>query len=159
MAMSNVFPRSMKSRPPVAVSASGCYITDQSGKVYLDGSGGAAVSCLGHGHPAVVEALKDQASKLAFAHTGFFSSEPAEALASCLATHAPGDLDHVYFVSGGSEAVEGGAETRAPIFHRERPAGAPPVDIPPPELSRQYAWGAGGWRQYLASAGVRAAVD
>ena len=104
--MSNVFPRSMKSRPPVAVSASGCYITDQSGKVYLDGSGGAAVSCLGHGHPAVVEALKDQASKLAFAHTGFFSSEPAEALASCLATHAPGDLDHVYFVSGGSEAVE-----------------------------------------------------
>ena len=106
MAMSNVFPRSMKSRPPVAVSASGCYITDQSGKVYLDGSGGAAVSCLGHGHPAVVEALKDQASKLAFAHTGFFSSEPAEALASCLATHAPGDLDHVYFVSGGSEAVE-----------------------------------------------------
>jgi adenosylmethionine-8-amino-7-oxononanoate aminotransferase len=96
----------MKNRPPVAVSGTGCYITDREGKRYLDGSGGAAVSCLGHGHPAIVAAVKTQVEQLAFAHTGFFSSEPAEALASLLATHAPAGLAHVYFVSGGSEAVE-----------------------------------------------------
>ena len=104
--MSNVFPRSMKAGCPVAVAGDGCYIIDQTGKRYLDGSGGAAVSCLGHSHPAVIEAIKSQLDRLAFAHTGFFTSEPAEALASLLADHAPDGIEHVYFVSGGSEAVE-----------------------------------------------------
>lgn len=104
--MSHVFPRSMKARYPVAVAGDGCYIIDESGKRYLDGSGGAAVSCLGHSHPAVTGAIKTQVDRLAFAHTGFFTSEPAEALASLLVTHAPDGIEHVYFVSGGSEAVE-----------------------------------------------------
>ena len=104
--MSHVFPRSMKSTPPVAVAGEGCYIIDSTGKRYLDGSGGAAVSCLGHDHPAVIEAVRSQIGKLAFAHTGFFTSEPAEELASLLAAEAPEGIDHVYFVSGGSEAVE-----------------------------------------------------
>ena len=104
--MSNVFPRHMKSNHPTAVAGEGCYIIDSDGKRYLDGSGGAAVSCLGHGHPAVVEAIKAQLDQLAFAHTGFFTSEPAEALATLLAEQAPEGIDHVYFVSGGSEAVE-----------------------------------------------------
>ena len=104
--MSNVFPRHMKSNLPTAVAGEGCYIIDSDGNRYLDGSGGAAVSCLGHGHPAVVEAIKTQLDQLAFAHTGFFTSEPAEALATLLAEHAPEGIDHVYFVSGGSEAVE-----------------------------------------------------
>lgn len=104
--MSHVFPRHTKSHPPVAVGGEGCYLIDATGKRYFDGSGGAAVSCLGHGDPEIIAAVRAQAEKLAFAHTGFFTSEPAEALADLLIEHAPGDLDWVYFVSGGSEATE-----------------------------------------------------
>jgi len=104
--MSHVFPRSMKTVPPVAVAGEGCYIIDSIGKRYFDGSGGAAVSCLGHDHPAVIDAVREQIGRLAFAHTGFFTSEPAESLASLLAAQAPPGIEHVYFVSGGSEAVE-----------------------------------------------------
>ena len=104
--MSHIFPRHTKSAPPVAVGGEGCYLIDSTGKRYLDGSGGAAVSCLGHGDTAVTEAIKAQLDKLAFAHTGFLTSEPAEALADLLIAHAPGRLDRVYLVSGGSEATE-----------------------------------------------------
>jgi adenosylmethionine-8-amino-7-oxononanoate aminotransferase len=104
--VSHVFARHCKSTPPVAVGGEGCYLIDASGKRYLDGSGGAAVSCLGHGDPAITEAIKRQLDTLAFAHTGFFTSEPAEALAVLLIEHAPGDLSRVYLVSGGSEATE-----------------------------------------------------
>jgi len=92
--------------PPLALSGEGCYLLDASGKRYFDGSGGAAVSCLGHGDPEVIEAVKTQVEKLAFAHTGFFTSEPAEKLADLLIANAPGELDRVLFVSGGSEANE-----------------------------------------------------
>lgn len=104
--MSHVFPRHCHSVLPTAVSGDGCFLIDADGKRYFDGSGGAAVSCLGHSNPRVTQAVKDQIDKLAFAHTGFLTSEPAEALADLLIEHAPGDLDRVYFVSGGSEAVE-----------------------------------------------------
>jgi len=104
--MSHVFSRNLSGAAPIAVGGEGCYIIDANGKRYLDGSGGAAVSCLGHGHPRVSAAIAAQLEQIAFAHTGFFTSEPAERLATLLASHAPGDLDHVYFVSGGSEAVE-----------------------------------------------------
>jgi len=104
--MSHVFPRHTKSTPPLALTGEGCYLVDASGKRYFDGSGGAAVSCLGHGYPDVIEAVKTQVEKLAFAHTGFFTSEPAEKLADLLIANAPGELDRVLFVSGGSEANE-----------------------------------------------------
>ncbi|PYG31156.1 aspartate aminotransferase family protein [Pelagimonas varians] len=104
--MSHVFPRHCHSELPTAVAGDGCYLIDADGKRYFDGSGGAAVSCLGHSNARVRQAIKDQVDKLAFAHTGFLTSEPAEALADLLIEHAPGDLDRVYFVSGGSEAVE-----------------------------------------------------
>lgn len=104
--MSSVFPRDTRQSPPIAMGGEGCYLIDSTGKRYFDGSGGAAVSCLGHGDPEVTEAIKAQLDRLAFAHTGFFSSEPAEALADLLVRHAPGDLSKVYFVSGGSEATE-----------------------------------------------------
>jgi adenosylmethionine-8-amino-7-oxononanoate aminotransferase len=104
--MSHIFPRHTKNLPPVAVSGQGCYLTDANGKQYLDASGGAAVSCLGHGDRTVIEAVKAQLDQLAYAHTGFFTSEPAETLADLLIDHAPGDLDRVYLVSGGSEAME-----------------------------------------------------
>ena len=104
--MSHVFPRHSKIEVPVASRASGCYIFDSNGKKYFDGSGGAAVSCLGHGDKDIEEAIKSQLGKLAYAHNSFFSSEPAEDLADLLIEHAPTGLDRVYFVSGGSEAME-----------------------------------------------------
>ncbi len=104
--MSHIFPRHTKAKLATAVGGEGCYLIDKDGKRYLDASGGAAVSCLGHGDKNVTEATKAQLDKLAFAHTGFLTSEPAEALADLLIEHAPGDLDRVYLVSGGSEATE-----------------------------------------------------
>ena len=104
--MSHVFPRQCLNDFPTAVSGDGCFLIDSDGKRYFDGSGGAAVSCLGHSNKRVSEAIKSQVDQLAFAHTGFFTSEPAECLADLLIEHAPGELDRVYFVSGGSEAVE-----------------------------------------------------
>jgi len=104
--MSHVFPRHCRTQPPTAVGGEGCYLIDSDGNRYLDGSGGAAVSCLGHGDAAVTAAIKAQLDRLAFAHTGFFTSEPAEALADLLIAHAPPGLERVYFVSGGSEATE-----------------------------------------------------
>ncbi len=104
--MTHVIHRSLRSMPLTAVSAQGIRITDQNGKQYIDASGGAAVSCLGHGHPDVLAAMHAQIDKLAYAHTSFFTSEAAEALGDQLARTAPAGLDQVYFVSGGSEAVE-----------------------------------------------------
>jgi adenosylmethionine-8-amino-7-oxononanoate aminotransferase len=104
--MSHVFPRHTRQQPPVAVAGDGCYLVDASGKRYLDASGGAAVSCLGHSDATVIDAIKTQVEHLAFAHTGFFTSEPAEKLADLLIANAPGRLDRVYLVSGGSEATE-----------------------------------------------------
>ncbi|WP_135502011.1 aspartate aminotransferase family protein [Roseovarius aestuariivivens] len=104
--MSHIFPRHTRQSPPTAVGGEGCYLFDKSGKKYLDASGGAAVSCLGHNDAEVVAAIKAQLDQVAFAHTGFFTSEPAEKLADLLIEHAPSGLDRVYLVSGGSEATE-----------------------------------------------------
>lgn len=117
--MSHVFPRHTKTLPPKAVSGEGCYLIDENGKRYFDGSGGAAVSCLGHGDTEIAEAVKAQVDQLAFAHTGFFTSDPAEKLADLLIANAPGDLDRVYFVSGGSEATEAAIKL-ARQYHVER---------------------------------------
>ncbi len=103
---SHVFPRHSQNKPPIAVAGDGCYLIDSTGKRYLDGTGGAAVSCLGHSDEGVREAVKAQMDQLAFAHTGFLSSEPAERLADKLIAAAPEGISRVYYVSGGSEAVE-----------------------------------------------------
>ncbi len=102
----HVFGRSTRGQLPNAVAGDGCYIIDACGKRYLDGSGGAAVSCLGHSDANVRAALHDQLDRLAFAHTGFFTTDAAEALADQLIADAPEGIDRVYLVSGGSEAVE-----------------------------------------------------
>ncbi len=104
--MNHVFPRSATAKLPTATGGDGCYLIDSTGNRYFDASGGAAVSCLGHSNERVRAAIKDQVDKVAFAHTGFFTSEPAEALADLLIEHAPDGIDRVYFVSGGSEATE-----------------------------------------------------
>ncbi|MBS4154649.1 aspartate aminotransferase family protein [Cobetia sp. MC34] len=104
--MSHVLHRNLNQEYPTAVKGEGPYIVDREGRRYLDASGGAAVSCLGHSDEAVAQAIKDQVSQLAYAHTSFFTSDPMEQLADFLIERAPAGLDSVYFVSGGSEAVE-----------------------------------------------------
>ena len=106
MANTSVFHRHLQQLPPVAASGQGVYITDAGGRQYLDASGGAAVSCLGHGHPDVLAAMHAQLDQLAYAHTGFFTTAVAEELAQRLIGGAPEGMSHVYFVSGGSEAIE-----------------------------------------------------
>ncbi len=101
-----VFHRDPRKTLPTAIGGEGMTLIDSDGKRYLDACGGAAVSCLGHGHPRVVEAICKQVRALAYAHTSFFTTDVAEELAARLTAAAPGDLDHVYFVSGGSEAIE-----------------------------------------------------
>lgn len=106
MTRSRVLHRSLRSTPPVAVRGQGVWLYDQEGRAYLDGSGGAAVSCLGHNHPDVQAAMHAQIDALAYAHTSFFTTEVAEELAGMLVADAPAGTSHAYFVSGGSEAIE-----------------------------------------------------
>jgi adenosylmethionine-8-amino-7-oxononanoate aminotransferase len=104
--MTHILHRAANAVMPVAVGGKGIELFDRDGKRYLDASGGAAVSCLGHGHPDVLAALHKQLDTLAYAHTGFFTTDVAEQLADRLIEDAPAGLDHVYLVSGGSEAIE-----------------------------------------------------
>ena len=113
---SRVLHRSLRETPPKAIGGEGVWLIAEDGRRILDASGGAAVSCLGHQHPRVLEAMSRQASKLAYAHTSFFSSEPAEALADKLVGHEPGGLGYAYLVSGGSEAIEAGIKLARQYF-------------------------------------------
>jgi adenosylmethionine-8-amino-7-oxononanoate aminotransferase len=113
---SRVLHRSLRETPPRAIGGEGVWLIGEDGRRILDASGGAAVSCLGHQHPRVLEAMSRQASKLAYAHTSFFSSEPAEALADKLVGHEPGGLGYAYLVSGGSEAIEAGIKLARQYF-------------------------------------------
>jgi adenosylmethionine-8-amino-7-oxononanoate aminotransferase len=101
-----VLQRSSREALPIAVGGHGVWLVEQGGRKVLDASGGAAVSCLGHQHPRIVEALHRQVGQLCYAHTSFFSNQAAEELAEELVGHEPGGLAQAYFVSGGSEAVE-----------------------------------------------------
>ena len=106
MSTTHVMHRHLHHTPPVAVGGQGVWLHDAAGRSYLDASGGAAVSCLGHGHPDVLAAMHRQIDQLAYAHTSFFTTEVAEQLADQLVRTAPAGMSHAYFVSGGSEAVE-----------------------------------------------------
>ncbi|MGO2581034.1 MAG: aspartate aminotransferase family protein [Halomonas sp.] len=104
--MTRILHRGIGGTLPHAASAQGVYITDTSGRRYLDGSGGAAVTSVGHAHPEVLAAMRSQIDHLCYAHTAFFTTDAAEALAEKLVDLAPEGLNYVYLVSGGSEAVE-----------------------------------------------------
>ncbi|MCX7355945.1 MAG: aspartate aminotransferase family protein [Alphaproteobacteria bacterium] len=104
--MSHVFHRNLRNEYPVAVRGEGPFIYDKNGKRYIDGSGGAAVSCLGHNHPAVIAAITEQLGKLPYVSNSFFSTDPMEQLADTLIADAPDGLEKVWFVSSGSEATE-----------------------------------------------------
>ena len=94
-------------------------LTLADGRRVIDASGGAAVACLGHGHPRVVAAMAEQGRALDYAHTAFMTSEPAEQLADLLLGDEPGGLSHAFFVSSGSEAMES-ALKMARQYHVER---------------------------------------
>ncbi|MCC7347967.1 MAG: aspartate aminotransferase family protein, partial [Variibacter sp.] len=104
--MTRILHRQIKHSLPVAVGGKGVHLFDADGKSYIDASGGAAVSCLGHGHPDVIRALHAQIDTLDYAHTSFFTTDPAEQLADTLIADAPDGIAAVYFLSGGSEATE-----------------------------------------------------
>jgi adenosylmethionine-8-amino-7-oxononanoate aminotransferase len=104
--MTRILHRQIGANLSTAIGGKGIHLFDREGRSYIDASGGAAVSCLGHGHPDVTAAIHAQADRLAYAHTSFFTNEPAEALAERLIASAPQGISHAYFVSGGSEAVE-----------------------------------------------------
>lgn len=93
--MTHVFHRHAKAAMPTIDHGDGPFLIDSDGKRYLDACGGAAVSCLGHSHPAVTDAIKAQLDKVAFAHTSFFTNAAMEELADMLTGSAPGDLDMV----------------------------------------------------------------
>ena len=115
----HVLHRATSTPPPVAVGGEGIYLIDAAGRRYIDACGGAAVSCLGHGHPEVAAAIAEQAARVDFVHTGFFTTEPAEELATMIAEMCPGTLDRVWYTGSGSEAVEAALKL-ARQYHLER---------------------------------------
>ena len=104
--MSRVMHRTILDQPPMAVRGEGLILTLRDGRQIIDASGGAAVACIGHGNREVAAAIGAQAATLSYAHSGFFTTEPAEALADLLLSNEPGSLSHAFFVSSGSEAME-----------------------------------------------------
>src|SRR5580658_9074523 len=102
----HVFHRSTRVALPTVIGGRGIELCTADGRRFIDASGGAAVSCLGHGHPVVTRAIARQAEALAYAHTSFFTNQPAEELADRLVAAAPAGLTRVYFVDNGSAAVE-----------------------------------------------------
>jgi adenosylmethionine-8-amino-7-oxononanoate aminotransferase len=117
--LSRIIQRSLREEPDMVVGGEGIRLHLASGRSVIDGSGGAAVACLGHGNRRVAEAMERQAARVAYAHTGFFTSEPAEALADELLGNEPGGLTHAFFVSSGSEAMEAAIKL-ARQYHIER---------------------------------------
>ncbi|KRE16002.1 hypothetical protein ASE66_09505 [Bosea sp. Root483D1] len=105
---SAVLHRNLRSTPQLALAGDGVHLVDADGRRYLDASGGAAVSCLGHGHPRVTAAIIAQLGKLEYAHTSFFTNEPSERLAQMLIERAPPGFGQgrVAFLGSGSEAME-----------------------------------------------------
>jgi hypothetical protein len=103
---SHVFYRKLTRPFPLITRGEGCWLTDEDGRRYLDGSGGAFVANIGHGVREIADAMADQAATIAYLNGTAFTNRPVEELATELAQLAPGDLDKVYFLSSGSEAVE-----------------------------------------------------
>lgn len=119
MTTGHVFHRFTDDRPPTADRGEGIYLFDADSRRYVDACGGAAVSCLGHGHPEIAAAVAEHAGKLEFVHTGFFTTDAAEELAEMMANQSPGSLDRVWFTGSGSEAIEAALKL-ARQYHLER---------------------------------------
>jgi adenosylmethionine-8-amino-7-oxononanoate aminotransferase len=119
-AQSHVFYRKLGRRYPRIVRAEGCYLWDAAGKRYLDGSGGAYVVNLGHGVSEIADALACQAATVAYVNGTMFTTEPVEEFAAEIARLSPGDLDMVFPLGSGSEAVEAGLKIAGFLRHARR---------------------------------------
>ncbi|RLA08472.1 MAG: aspartate aminotransferase family protein [Gammaproteobacteria bacterium] len=117
--MSKVLHRICQSNLPTIAGGEGVYLHDTNGKKYIDACGGAAVSCLGHNHPVIKQAMMEQLNKISYAHTSFFTNEPQEKLAQNLLENSKGDFGSVYFVSGGSEAIETSLKLARQYFYEQ----------------------------------------
>ena len=117
--MTHVLHRSLRADPELAVGSDGIMLTLADGRRVIDAAGGAAVACLGHGNPRVVEAIAAQAKRLDYVHTSFVTSGPAEQLAEEILGNEPGGLTRAFFTSSGSEAMES-ALKMARQYHVER---------------------------------------
>lgn len=104
--MSNVFYRNVKKNYLEVDYGEGIYLYDKEGNKYIDACSGAAVTNLGHAHPRIIAAMVEQAQKVAFSHLSRWTSTPIQELADLIARLAPGSLNKLYLVSGGSEATE-----------------------------------------------------
>src|SRR5471032_2028787 len=104
--MTTVFHRAPRAKLPIAVAGDGIEIIDSEGKRYIDASGGAAVSCLGHSNQRVIDAIKRQSQQLPYAHTSFFTTAVAEELSDGLIADAPASLGHLHSTPGGTAAIE-----------------------------------------------------
>ena len=110
------FPRSFRTNYIEADYGEGIYIYDTDGKKYLDGCCGALISNLGHRNREIIEAIKAQYDKIEFAHPSRWKCGIVEEAATAVAETAPGDLDQVWFVSGGSEAIESAVKLARQYF-------------------------------------------
>jgi adenosylmethionine-8-amino-7-oxononanoate aminotransferase len=104
--MSNVFYRNVNKHYTEVDRGEGIYLYDKAGNKYIDACSGAAVSNLGHAHPRIIDAMLKQAQSVAFSHLSRWTSTPIQELADLVASLAPGSLNKLYLVSGGSEATE-----------------------------------------------------
>ena len=111
--------RSLNPNLATIASGDGVYLIDANGNKYLDACGGAAVSCLGHSNQRVKQAIIDQVSNIPYAHSSFFTNEPQEALAENLIQNSKGDFSQVYFVAGGSEAMEAALKLARQYFFEQ----------------------------------------
>src|SRR5216117_512803 len=103
---SNVFYRKLGRDYPQIVRGEGCYLYDERGKRYLDAVGGAYAANLGHSNPDIADDMAQQARQFGYLSGTAFTHGTVEELAQELAATLPGDLDKLYFLSSGSEAVE-----------------------------------------------------
>ena len=150
--MTRILHRTIRHQLPTAVGGRGVTITDAGGRAYIDASGGAAVSCLGHGHPDVLAAMHAQIDKLAYAHTSFFTTEVGRGARrrAGRATRRRAS-SHVYFVAGGSEAVEAALKMARQYFVEIGEPQRSALHRAAAELSRQHARRARGRRQRVAA--------
>jgi adenosylmethionine-8-amino-7-oxononanoate aminotransferase len=143
--MSAVLHRNLRTPPIEAARGEGAYLIDREGRRYLDASGGAAVSSLGHSHPDVIAAIQRQVAEMPYAHTSFFTNDPSERLAHKLVSLAPAGFGNgrVAFVGSGSEAMEVALKLARQHFVERGELERAHFHLPPHELSRQHAGRAG----------------
>jgi len=131
-----VFTRDLRRHYPRITRGEGVYLYDDEGKRYLDGCSGALVANVGMGVPSVVEAIAAQAKSCAFAHMSVFLTEPAIRLAEHIGSRAPAGLRHVYYATGGSEAVETALKLSRAYFMERDGAPSPKSLV----ISRWHGW-------------------